>query len=95
MIIYKFEYDKNGNLIYVTTNRGYKTEIDSNFNLPSEFEVSITKPLTEFQKDAIELVSKISKLEIKRHKETNIAVNSMRGFSIAFDNETKKWKYEL
>ncbi len=91
----KLLIDKNGKLISVTTNRGYKTEIDSNFNLPIKFEVSIKKPLTEFQKDAIELVSKISKWEIKRHKETNIPVNSMRGFSIAFDNETQKWKYEL
>ncbi|WP_267154317.1 hypothetical protein [Xanthomarina sp. F2636L] len=57
--------------------------------------MSISKPLTEFQKDAIELVSKISKWEIKRHKETNIPVTNMRGFSIAFDNETQKWKYEL
>jgi hypothetical protein len=91
----KLLIDKNGNLIYATTNRGYKTDIDSIFNLPTKFEVSTLKPLTEFQKDAIELVSKISKWEIKRHKETNIPVTNMRGFSISFDNETKKWKYEL
>ncbi len=91
----KLLIDKNGNLIYVTTNKGYKTEIDPNFNLPTKFEVSNSKALTEFQKDAIDLVSKISKWEIKRHKESNIPVNSIRGFSIAFDNETQKWKYEL
>jgi hypothetical protein len=87
--------DKNGNLIHVTTIRGYKTQIDSNFNLPTKFEVSNSQPLTEFQKDAIELVSKISTWEIKRHKVTNTPVTSLRGFSIAFDNKTKKWKYEL
>ncbi|SEA71524.1 hypothetical protein [Bizionia paragorgiae] len=87
--------DENGNLIYVTTNRGYKLEIDSNFNLPTKFEVSISKPLTEFQKDAIELVSKITKWEIKRHNESNIPVTSMRGFNISFDNETHKWQYKL
>lgn len=87
--------DKNGNLIYVTTYRGYKTEIDSNFNLPTKFEVSNSKPLTQFQKDAIALVSKISKWKIKRHKKSNIPVTTMRGFSISFDQESQKWKYEL
>jgi len=91
----KLLIDKEGHLIYVTTNRGYKTEIDSNFNIPTKFKVSISKPLTEFQRDAIELVSKISKWEIKRHKESNKPVVYIRGFSIAFDNETQKWKYEL
>lgn len=87
--------DDKGQLKKVTTNRDFEIKTDTLFNLPTEFNISIKKPLTEFQKDAIELVSKISKWQIKRHKESNIPVNSIRGFSITFDNETQKWKYEL
>lgn len=87
--------DDKGQLKKVTTNSGYEIKTDTLFNLTTEFNISIKKPLTEFQKDAMGLVSKISKWEIKRHKESNIPVNYIRGFSIAFDNETQKWKYEL
>ena len=91
----KLLIDEKGYLKKVTTLRSYDIKTDSIFNLPAEFNVSIKKPFTEFQKDAIDLVSQISKWEIKRYKTSNIPVTYIRGFSIAFDNETQKWKYEL
>lgn len=84
-----------GLLQTVTINTNYyQVQRDSIFNLPKSLNTVNSKPLTEFQKDAIELVSQISKWEIMRHKDSNIAVNYIRGISISFDEKTGKWKYE-
>ena len=87
--------DKEGNLNSVTTSFGYKFKTDSIFNLPSEFEIKLRKPLTEFEKDAIALVKKVEKWEIKRHNKTNIPVHYIQHIAIEFDEIKKKWKYEL
>lgn len=91
----KLYIDKNGNLNSVTTHIGYQIKTDSIFNLPTEFKIKLRKPLTEFEKDAIELVKRIPKWEIKKHKKTNIAVPYIRHLTIEFDKEKKEWKYEL
>ncbi len=87
--------DKKGNLKYVTTYTGYQLKFDSIFNLPTEFKIKLRKPLTEFEKDAIKLVKKIKKWEIKRHEKINIPVFYIRHLTIEFDKEKKIWKYEL
>ena len=43
----------------------------------------------------MDLVNKITEWEIKRDKDSNIPVNYIRGFSISFDKDTQKWKYNL
>ena len=91
----KLFVDKNGNLNSVTTHIGYQLKTDSIFNLPTEFKIKLRKPLTEFEKDAIELVKKIPKWEIKKHKKTNVPVPYIRHLAIEFNKEKKEWKYEL
>jgi thiol-disulfide isomerase/thioredoxin len=91
----KLYVDKNGNLNSVTTHIGYQLKTDSIFNLPNEFKIKLRKPLTEFEKDAIELVKKVRKWEIKKHRKTNVSVPYIRHLAIEFDKEKKEWKYEL
>ena len=91
----KLFVDENGNLNSVTTNTNYQLKNDSIFNLTTEFKIRSRKPLTEFEKDAIELVKKIPKWEIKKHKKTNIPVPYIRHLSIEYDKVKKEWKYEL
>jgi hypothetical protein len=91
----KLYIDKNGNLNSVTTHIGYQIKTDSIFNLPTEFKIKLRKPLTEFEEDAIELVKKIEKWEIKKHRRTNVSVPYIRHLAIEFDKEKKEWKYEL
>ena len=91
----KLFIDENGNLNSVTTHIGYQLKTDSIFNLPTEFKIKLRKPLTEFEEDAIELLKKIPKWEIKKHKKTNIPVPYIRHLAIEFDKEKKEWKYEL
>lgn len=87
--------DKKGNLISVTTHNSYQPITDSIFNLPTKFKIKLREPLTEFEKDAIELLKRVSKWEIKEHKKTNISVSYIRHLRIEFDKEEKEWKYEL
>lgn len=91
----KLYIDKNGKLNSVTTHYGYQIKTDSIFNLPTEFKIKLRKPLSEFEKDVIELVKKIQKWEMKKHRKTNISVPYIRHLTIEFDKEKKEWKYEL
>lgn len=91
----KLYIDKKGNLNTVTTNNGFVFKRDSIFNLITELKINLRKPLTEFEKDAIELVKKVPKWEIKKHKKKNIPVPYIRHLSIEYDKEKKEWKYEL
>jgi len=87
--------DKKGNLNSVTTSFNYQLETDSIYNLPTEFKIKLNKPITDFEQDAIELINKIPKWEIKRHKKTNIPVSYIRHIVIRFDKEKNEWIYEL
>jgi len=62
--------DSNGNLKSVTRQKELIRKKDSIFNLTTEIRDANKKPITEFEKDAIELVIQIKKWEIKKH-ETN------------------------
>jgi hypothetical protein len=89
----KLFIDRNGNLNSVSTQIGYQLKMDTIYNLPTEFKIKLIKSLSEFEKDAIELVKKIQKWEIKRHNKTNVPVPYIQHLAIEFDK--KKWKYEL
>jgi len=86
--------DEKGKLCSIGTFNGSYCKHDTIFNLSTEFIIRLKKPLTEFEKDAIELVKKVSKWEIKKHKLTNISVKHIRHLIIEFDSNKKIWKYE-
>lgn len=87
--------DSNGNLKSVTRQRELIRKKDSIFNLTTEIEETNRKPITEFEKDAIELISQVKKWEIKKHEQTGINVPYIRHIWIYYDLKTNKWSYEL
>ncbi|CAM3455988.1 hypothetical protein [Flavobacterium chungbukense] len=70
-------------------------KIDPNFGLMKEFNVKSRRPLTEFEIYTIELLKNLKVWELKRHKNTQIAVDYMAYISVDFDEKTLKWTYEL
>lgn len=87
--------DSNGNLKSVTRQRELIRKKDSIFNLTTEIGDANRKPITEFEKDAIELISQVKKWEIKKHEQTGINVPYIRHIWIYYDLKTNKWSYEL
>ncbi|WP_445455759.1 hypothetical protein [Flavobacterium sp. HNIBRBA15423] len=87
--------NKNGKLKSVTLHNNYFPKTDTIFNLTSQFNIKLRKPLSLFEKEAIKLAKKIKKWEIKKHKKTNVPVSYIKHLSIAFDPIKKEWKYEL
>ncbi|MDX1830535.1 MAG: hypothetical protein R3342_13425 [Lutibacter sp.] len=87
--------DNKGKLKKVTTFKKYKLKSDPIFNLATAFEIKKQKPLTKFERDAIKLVKKVKKWEIKRQDKTKIPVSYVRHLVIEFDEINKKWKYQL
>lgn len=87
--------DSNGNLKSVIRYRELLTKKDSIFNLITEIADANRKPITEFEADAIELVSQVKKWEIKKHKKTGINVPYIRHIWISYNLKTNKWSYEL
>ena len=79
----------------VTRQRELIRKKDSIFNLTTEIEETNRKPITEFEKDAIELISQVKKWEIKKHEQTGINVPYIRHIWIYYDLKTNKWSYEL
>lgn len=87
--------DKKGNLISVNTQNQIIMITDSIFDLPTNFKIDREVTLTEFQKDAIALVEKIKKWEIKRHEKTGVPVSYFLHLNVEFDKKDMLWKYEL
>lgn len=87
--------DSNGNLKSVTRQRELIRKKDSIFNLTLEIIDANIKPITEFEKDAIELIGQVKKWEIKKHEQTGINVPYIRHIWIYYDLKTNKWSYEL
>ena len=87
--------DKKGNLNFVTTGINYEFKTDPIYNLKTEFKIKLKKQVTEFEQDAMELIKKMPKWEIKRHIKTNLPVTYIRHLIIQFDKEKKEWRYEL
>ncbi|GAL81333.1 hypothetical protein JCM19274_2409 [Algibacter lectus] len=87
--------DSNGNLISITRQRELIRKKDSIFNLTTGIEDANRKPITEFEKDAIELISQVKKWEVKKYKKTGINVPYLRHIWVSYDLKTNKWSYEL
>ena len=87
--------DQNGNLTSVSLPYGLKIKADTIFGLVKEYGEEIRTPSTEFERDAIELVKKVKKWEVKRHKKTKIAVRYKSTMIVEFDKKKKRWKYDL
>ena len=87
--------DREGNLETVSLRYGLKIKADTIFGLIKDYGSETRMPSTEFERDAIELVKKVRKWEIKRHDKTKIPVRCRRYLTVRFDKEEKKWKYEL
>ncbi len=87
--------DSNGNLKSVTRQRELIRKKDSIFNLTIGIGDANRKPITEFEKDAIELIGLVKKWEIKKHEQTGINVPYIRHIWVYYDLKTNKWSYEL
>ena len=87
--------DSNGNLKSVTRKRELIRKKDSIFNLTIEIGDANRKAITEFEKDAIELIGQVKKWEIKKHEQTEINVPYIRHIWVYYDLKTNKWSYEL
>jgi hypothetical protein len=87
--------DSNGNLKSVTRQRELIRKKDSIFNLTIEIGDANRKAITEFEKDAIELIGQFKKWEIKKHEQTEINVPYIRHIWVYYDLKTNKWSYEL
>jgi hypothetical protein len=87
--------DSNGNLKSVTRQRELIRKKDSIFNLTIEIGDANRKAITEFEKDAIELIGQVKKWEIKKHEQTEINVPYIRHIWVYYDLKTNKWSYEL
>jgi len=85
----------NGNLKSITRQKELLTKKDSIFNLTTEIGDANRKPITEFEKDAIELISKVKKWEIKKHLKTGVKVPYLRHIWVDYDLKSNKWSYEL
>ncbi|KAF2329939.1 hypothetical protein [Flavobacterium nitrogenifigens] len=69
--------------------------IDPAFGLMKEFKVKSRRPLTEFEIYTIELLKNLKIWELKKYKNSQIAVDYMAYISVDFDEKTLKWTYEL
>ena len=87
--------DTDGKLKSVIRRKELIVKKDSIFDLITEIGDSNKKPITEFEKDAIELVTQVKIWEIKKHQLTGIKVPYIRHIWIFYDLDTNKWRYEL
>ena len=86
--------DKNGKLISATSGRNFSIRNDSIFGFPINFKIVNRKPLTEFEKDAVELIEQVDNWEIIRFRNTQIPVKQLKYLTVEFDKATKSWKYK-
>lgn len=68
---------------------------DSIFGLQTDIKIDNNVILTEFQKDAIDLVMQIKSWEIRKHPVSKIPVSYFQFIFIEYDLKNKEWKYEL
>ena len=87
--------DSKGNLIDVISRKNLHRVLDFTCRLTKEVTNANEKPLSLFEKDAIALMLKVKKWEIKKHKKTDVAVSYVRHIILTYDKEKKKWSYEL
>lgn len=87
--------DSNGNLKSVNRQRELVRIRDSIFNLNTNIDYGNDRPITDFEKDAIELISQVKKWEVKQHNKTKVSVPYIRNIWVYFNPKTNKWTYEL
>ena len=68
---------------------------DSIYGLRKELTYTNYIPITDFEKDAIELISQVKKWEIKKHNQTEVNVAYLKSIWVNYDPKTNKWSYEL
>lgn len=93
--ILNLSIDSNGNLKSVNRQSELIRKKHTIFNLTTEVEYSNREPLTEFEKDAIELIRQVEKWEIKKHEKTGVNVPYIRHIWVYYDEKTTKWSYDL
>lgn len=91
----KIHINKKGDIIDIISPKNLKQVRDKSFNLTKEIINTREKSLTLFEKDAIDLLFKVEKWEVKKHKNTNKPVSYIKHISIEFDTSSNKWKYEF
>lgn len=87
--------DREGNLETVNLRYGRKIKADTIFGFIEDYGAETKAPSTEFERDAVDLVKKVKKWEIKRHNKTKIPVRCRKYLTVRFDKKKKKWKYSL
>lgn len=91
----KLYISEKGKLISVTTDRNIMLTRDSIFGFDKDVKIIQRKPLTDFEKDAIELIKKVENWGVMRYAKTQEPVRQLKHLTIEYDNSLKKWKYEL
>ena len=91
----KLLIDSEGNLIDIIHPNNLKQIKDKTNGLTREVENTNKTALSEFEKDAIRLLSEIKKWRIKKHIKTNTPVSYIQHISIEFDKKSHSWHFEF
>lgn len=94
-IILKLLINDKGNLERIAKADNLHLIEDSIYKIPKTYKIDASIINTEFEKDAISFAEQINEWEIKRHYKTNIAVSYIKNIILTFNNDSKKWEYEL
>ena len=89
--ILAFLIDTDGNLVSVHPLHGITKKRDSLFQLITSVENSNNISLTEFEEDAIQLMSQVKKWDVKKHKQTGVCVPYLKYKRIYYDLKTTQW----
>jgi|TARA_B110000090_G_scaffold190181_1_gene221726 hypothetical protein len=85
----------NGNLSSVIREKELIKKKDSIFDFITEITDKNKTPISEFEKDAMKLVNKVEKWEIKKHDATKKNVSYIRNVEIFYNGKTNKWSYKF
>lgn len=86
---------KEGKLEMITNDENYTIVVDENFNLIKKILTTRKKELSNFDKEAITILRKINKWDIKYHKKSKIPVSYIKSVIFQYDKKNHTWSYEL
>ncbi len=89
-----FLINEKGKLKSVRVANSTKFVLDPTFNLIIKMKNEKKIPVSTFEKDAIKLMSRVKKWEIKKHPKTGIAVSYITHLWVYYDNSTNKWSFK-
>jgi hypothetical protein len=95
MVLFSLLIDTNGKLKFVGDSRKVIAIYDSIFKFQKGIKIDSTFEPTEFQKDAINLINKVEKWDVRKHPFSNIPLSYLQYIWIEYDYKNKKWTYEL